>query len=115
MKHFYYDVPPCPKCGSYRTGRYIRYPRTKENAEYMIEQSLKHGEIIRFLEKEPIKNAFCEDCGHRWSWSVKVNLVSQEYILKQIEKRKLQEDINQLEKEKKEKPKAGFFKRNFLW
>ncbi len=64
MRHMYYYVPPCPRCQSRRTGRYVRKPFT--GAGYMQRESLKAGELIRFLPSEPKKNAYCEACGYEW-------------------------------------------------
>ena len=64
MKQLYYMIYPCPVCGSRRTGRVVRRPLS--GADYMMHESLKNGEIIRFAQKEPVANAFCLDCGHVW-------------------------------------------------
>lgn len=63
MKIYYY-VPPCPECKSRKTGRIIRQPFT--NAGYVMEQSIKNGELVRFERTEPIRNAYCASCGHTW-------------------------------------------------
>lgn len=63
-RYLYYYVPPCPQCGSRKTGRYVRTPLT--GSGYMKEESLKNGELIRFEAEEPVNNGFCVSCGHEW-------------------------------------------------
>ena len=72
----YYYVPACPECGSKRTGRYIRLPLGQGNARYVEEESLKHGELVRFAVKVPQKNAYCEECGNEWHQEVHAVLVT---------------------------------------
>ena len=81
MKHIYYYIPPCPKCGSMHTGRYVKQPRRAEDARYMMEQSLKHGELIRFTYIEPLNNAFCEDCGYEWPQPVRTMRMTRKEIM----------------------------------
>lgn len=62
----YTYVPPCPACGSPRTGRYVRMTRLTE--EYSQLEALRYGEIIqpagdrKHLEGE----LFCVSCGNIW-------------------------------------------------
>lgn len=115
MKRIYYNVPPCPECGSRVTGRFIKRPRSKDDEDYIRGRALRNGEIIRFADAEPIKNAFCMDCGHRWGWSVRQSWVTREFILQEIDARKIRKEIDEFEEQKKDKPKKGFISRNFLW
>ena len=62
----YYKVPECPECGSNITGRYVKRPRSKWDASYVIRESLKNGELVRLVDSVPIENAYCEECGHEW-------------------------------------------------
>lgn len=64
MKQIYYYVPPCPVCGSRRTGRYLRTPFMDHDYTYL--DSLKNGELVRFSDQIPDDNCYCADCGHRW-------------------------------------------------
>lgn len=64
MKHFYYYVPPCPKCKSLKTGRYLKMPIA--NARQIQESALKAGELIRFSRRVPADNAFCIACGNEF-------------------------------------------------
>lgn len=69
MRTLYYYVPPCPVCGSEVTGRYVTPPLV--NRKYMMMESLKNGEIIKFRKKLPDKNMFCESCGFEWHEDVR--------------------------------------------
>lgn len=64
MWHLYYYVPPCPRCGSRKTGRYLRI--TFMNHGKSVEESLRHGEIAREVSTVPYENCFCEDCDYEW-------------------------------------------------
>ena len=81
----YYYIPPCPVCGSNRTGRYVKRPilHSEKDLRYLIEESLSHGELIRICEKEPIENAYCEECGHEWPEHVYARLWDTERIEEQ--------------------------------
>ena len=78
MNKFYYYVEPCPRCKSRKTGRYVRQPIT--GSGYMMEESLKAGELIRFLSFEPEKNGFCVTCGHEWHTRAKLKFWPKEKI-----------------------------------
>ena len=87
MKYPYKYVEPCPICGSRLTGRYMRQPLTESDKEYIELKSYENGEIIRFSSKEPTKNAFCVDCGHKWSSTVKTIFLTKQEIEEEIEVR----------------------------
>ena len=74
----YYYVEPCPRCGSRRTGRYMRMPIT--SAGYTMESSIKAGELIKFVQHVPRKNLYCADCGHEWPGIVRTRLLSEAKI-----------------------------------
>ena len=114
MKHFYYMVPKCPECGSQRTGRYVKRPFTQRDCDYMMEESLKNGEIIRFKKQEPVQNAFCMQCGHTWAQRINVVRLTSDEIEDEIMKRKTDYLLNEyLEKnpvqEKQKSLFGGFF------
>lgn len=96
MRHFYYYIPPCPKCGSRRTGRYIRETR---NSAMIEESSLRHGEIVRFAMEEPIKNAFCVDCGYTWGCTPELKFWPQSRIQEEIEERTTEEAYIELKEQ----------------
>lgn len=112
IRHLYYYVPPCPKCGSRITGRYVKQPHNQGDAEYMQRESLKHGELIRFVPSEPIKNCYCEECGHEWGHTVRSYFITKERMEEEIEAR----DTRSLYMEFNEKyprKKKSFFGRIF--
>lgn len=78
IKYPYYYVPPCPHCGSRKTGRYVREPLYRP--EYVKEDSLKHGEWIRFLDSIPRDNVFCLSCGNEWPAKISLKLMTQKEI-----------------------------------
>lgn len=65
MRQMYYYMPPCPRCKSEVTGRYLKTPFVKK--DLMMIESLSNGEIIKFAKKIPEKNAFCCTCGFAWN------------------------------------------------
>lgn len=87
MRYPYKYVPPCPKCGSKCTGRYVREPLTETDMEYIELNSLKNGEIVRFVPKEPTDNAFCVDCGHKWGCMITTRYFTKEQIEHEIDVR----------------------------
>ena len=117
MIQFYYYVPPCPECGSRRTGRFMKRPR--KNDWYVHAESLLHGEIIRFANSEPIKNCFCLDCGNRWGQRISARLVSSSFVDKERKARQIDSEYERYHqlygRMPDEKPHEGFIKRNFLW
>lgn len=76
MKTRYYYVPPCPVCKSEVTGRYV--PTPFGNKHYMIMESLRNGEIVRYAKKVPEKNVFCENCGFEWHEDIDMIFIEQE-------------------------------------
>lgn len=87
MKYPYKYVEPCPECGSRCTGRYMKQPLTESDKEYIELKSYENGEIVRFSSKEPTLNAFCVDCGHRWSSSVRTIFLTKQEIEEEILRR----------------------------
>lgn len=86
-KHLYYYVPPCPKCGSRRTGRYIRQPRLLDDELYTIRESLRNGELVRLAPSVPDHNVYCEDCGYEWTAPVPLMLLTSREIANEREDR----------------------------
>lgn len=80
---YYYYVPRCPVCGSWKTGHYIKEP--KLDAEYTYRKALEHGEIIRFAKKEPVENCFCTECGHKWGKHIFLSMISYDELVHQQE------------------------------
>ena len=89
----YYYIPPCPKCGSRVTGRYRAKTIDYDDVEL---DSLKHGEIVRPASAEPIKNAFCCDCGYTWGCTASLKLWSVDRIQEEKEARGTDEAYREL-------------------
>ncbi len=108
--HIYKYVPPCPNCGSLCTGRYVKMPISEKDRDYMERETLKYGEVIRFVPKIPGKNLFCVDCDHKWHGSVETRRYSRKEIDKEVEDRGTYDAYLEIIEEQEEK-KKGFFSR----
>ena len=104
----YYFVPPCPVCGSERTGRYVKFHSTVSD-EYTTKMSLKNGELTQFTDRiDPEKTFFCVDCGAEWSEYAGVRWLSINEINEEKKKRATDSLLNNFianEKEEKKKDK----------
>lgn len=103
-----YYIPPCPVCGSCCTGRYVKKPVM--DASFVEEESLKHAEIIRFCSSEPVKNAFCVDCGHTWGCTPKSRFVSSDELVHEEElrgTREAYEEIRRMNRESRDAKKRS--------
>ena len=115
IKSMYYFVPQCPICTSWKTGRYVAEPRI--DAEYMYRKSLEHGELIRFVPIEPIKNCFCTECDHEWSAHIKMVFLTADEIAEQKRIRGTGELFRKYKEENYvngKPPKPSLFNRWFL-
>jgi len=66
-------VDNCPKCGSNKTGYFIR-----TEVDYGLKtEKFKRGERIRFLpiDGNSYKNTFCCDCKNKWHSTVKLKIM----------------------------------------
>lgn len=110
MRMPYYYVPPCPKCKSVRTGRFVKF-HSSVNDKYSSKMSLKNGELIQFTNRvDPEKQFFCLDCGCEWSEYSPIRWLTLEEIDKEKKKRSTDELLDnfiQNEEEEKAKPKKG--------
>ncbi len=115
MRYPYKYIPPCPKCGSPCTGRYVKEPISESDIEYVELKSYQYGEIVRFARREPEKNAFCVDCGYKWTYSATTRYLTKEEIEEQIDLRGTEPAYRQLKEEISQKniargkSKKGFF------
>ena len=111
MKRLYYFVPICPNCASRRTGRYVMPPMRKK--ETMMIDSLRHGEIIKFRNPEPVKNAFCMECGHEFIGDIRIRFIDEGEMEEEIEARGteyiLEEYIQKHHIDPNKKASSGFF------
>lgn len=72
----YYDIPPCPECGSRRTGRYLRSSFFETENMKILEEGILCGEVVD-LTTDPQKKhtAFCRDCGHEWHYEARASVI----------------------------------------
>ena len=112
--HMYKYVPPCPKCHSVCTGRYVRTPMTKGDRDYMEIETLKYGEIVRFINRTPTKNLFCVDCDYTWHGLVETRWYNMEEIEREVEQRGTYEAyIEALDEADENRNKRGFLNNLF--
>lgn len=97
LKSIYYYVRPCPKCGSRCTGRFIKRPYV--DSDFVEQESLKHGEIVRFASTVPEKNCFCVDCGFEFKYTVRTRLLTKDQILDEQRERGTEEAYEELKRE----------------
>ena len=88
LKMPYYYVPACPKCGSYITGRFVR-ARNDNDADWIIDESLRHGEIVSPVPKVLSENCFCCECNTTFTGSVEMKWLS----MNELDAEKLKRDI----------------------
>lgn len=101
----YYYVPPCPLCGSPVTGRYVKLHRDVDT-EWQINESLRHGELIKALNEVPIRNCFCINCGYEWNYDAKAIFISQNELNEEKKKRHTIDILNKcIEEQKSEERK----------
>ena len=127
----YHYVPPCPRCGSLKTGRFCYVTNTAFGVEKLVADNLKNGELSKVelgFGDELEYNAYCEDCGIRWMAKIEELKLTEERIakesanrgisremytnmrdfkkIKKKEKRKEKKEIKLAKKEAKRKQKA---------
>lgn len=114
FKRPYYYVPPCPRCQSRKTGRYVKNPVVKQDKGYIFEESLKNGEIVEETDIVPVENAFCCDCGYEWSCYIETIWLTPQEILKQKKARGIEGLSEELENERREERKKEPFAKKFF-
>lgn len=110
VKKPYYYVDTCPECGSFRTGRFVKY-RDITNTEWMINEALRNGELIEPLPEVPFQNCFCADCELIWHQDIEMRMITLEEMKKQKELR----GTNFILKERCEEVRAETKKKPFLF
>lgn len=111
IKKPYYYVPPCPFCGSERTGRYIKSHLTNDS-EWIFRESLKNGELVIEVPEVTRNNAFCIDCQFSWPQYIETRYLSLSEIQMESEKRGTRAVfIEETEKMKERRKKENIFKR----
>lgn len=89
LKKKYVYVPPCPKCGSFKTGFYVLgiNPNQRE-----IKRHLKNGEYIDFSFDVSDTNCFCIDCGISWFTPLKIKYLDKQELEEEKKKREINEN-----------------------
>jgi hypothetical protein len=122
----YHYVPPCPRCGSKKTGRFI-YMVNINNADKVISSRMIKGELVQIvtgISETKYENAYCDECGCEWHANIDILFLDKEKINKEMvargitkekyknianikknTKKKLQEERKQRKKEMKNKKK----------
>ena len=95
LKKPYYYVPPCPNCGSFITGRFVK-ARNDYDADWLIDESLRHGEIVSPVPDVLSENCFCCDCNATFTGIVKMQWLS----LNELDEQKLKRDIYEIWQER---------------
>lgn len=107
----YYYVPPCPKCGSRMTGRFVK-EHGDADTEFIVRESLKHGELVSPAAEIPDKNLFCAECGYTWEGQVHMRFITFAQMQEEIEARGtkeiLEQELDEEEDEKKNRPHGLF-------
>ena len=95
LKKPYYYVPSCPNCGSFITGRFVK-ARNDYDADWLIDESLRHGEIVSPVPDVLSENCFCCDCNATFTGIVKMQWLS----LNELDEQKLKRDIYEIWQER---------------
>lgn len=96
----YHYVPPCPRCGSLKTGRFYYVTNTAFGVEKVIAENLKYGELVRVVTgfgDELEYNAYCEDCDIKWMAKIEEYKLTDERITQECKDRGIsKETINNM-------------------
>ncbi len=106
----YYYVPPCPECGSKKTGKII-LSHDADTDQYIVETALKNGELTTIQDEYPFgNNLYCDDCGFTWWGRSKLMWVSPGKILEEKTARGTVELLDKIKDTSKPKKKSGLQK-----
>ena len=95
----YHRVPPCPRCESKKTGRFIYVANTRNGVEKIIGDCMARGELVRVipgLETTQYENAYCENCGVEWHANIETFWLPKEAIAKGVHAGKIIKTVTQL-------------------
>lgn len=109
----YYYIPPCPACHGMSTGQYVKLHRDYV-ADWMIDEALMNGEIIKPVAEIPPKNCYCMICGYEWTGRAETKFFNALEIEEQKQLRQTTSLLNirkEGEKQKKENLVTSFFTR----
>ncbi len=114
MKIRYTYVPPCPRCGSANTGRYIHQEITLWSFADAERKALDRGELVRVSSlpsSQMEANLFCADCGVEWMGSTRTLKLTRD----EIDGIKTKKEITEADFAKFQKKKQkGLLSRIFL-
>lgn len=103
IKHLYVYVPPCPRCGSYKTGEYFSTTSISD-AEKRIAWMMKKGTYVKYrlgFSNADEPNFFCNNCGIEWMGNTTYKFLTKKEINEEKIKREINnEDIYRLENSK---------------
>lgn len=105
-------TPPCPICGSLRTGYYI----VGLDDRKMKEKCFRKGERVRFIPFPKIENCYCVNCGMEWQDKIKKKQFSREqfqsYLFNYdfLKKRKYKTKISEEERDCKKERIINLFR-----
>ena len=105
----YYYVPACPYCGCPATGRYVKM-HLDTDTEWMINEALKNGELVKPLSEIGENNVFCLDCGHEWKYPISVRMISLDRLAEEKKKRLTVQILTQRLNEDRENEKKNAVK-----
>ncbi len=117
FKPRYHFVPPCPRCGSYHTGRYVKTSDPKVDKLYISKAN--KGELVKGVNPYiPLEyNAYCEECGSEWNAVIENRIRTPEMVLIEKQRRGISEDFREefeenyvlTKDEKKAAKRKGYF------
>lgn len=91
----YYYVSPCPLCESKVTGRFVPMHHATE-MNWIIEESLKNGEIVSATNEIDEHNCFCMECDATWYEPIPIKLFTLARIDEERKNRLTEEFLNEL-------------------
>ena len=92
----YHYVPPCPRCGSLKTGRFCYVTNTAFGVEKLVADNLKNGELSKVelgFGDELEYKAYCEECGIRWMARIEELKLTEERVAKECKDRGISRDM----------------------
>lgn len=99
IKKPYYYVPPCPRCQSKATGRYMKMSKWKNDNDWMVNECLKKGELVVLMPEIPEDNAFCLSCRFNWPQPIQMTWETNRFIKQQKEDRQTNVILKELREE----------------
>ncbi len=98
--HPYYEVPPCPSCGSVRTGYFVKRAKKDIDNNWIIDNALKNGELISLVDSTQEDDFFCLNCDYTWPGVLGMQLKSREFIDQEATKRGTREILKEIQKDR---------------